>query len=208
MLFFGLTGGIASGKSSVGKRLRKRGVPVVDADEIARDVVLPGTAGLREIVATFGSTMLSAEGTLDRKKLGAEVFGNPDKLRTLNAIIHPKITQVTMARAAELASKGEAIACYEAALLVENGVADMFRPLVVVAVSHDVQIERLVSRDQCTAGEAAQRIAAQLPLESKTRIADYVISNDGTPAELTSEADRVLDSICEKAGIDPARYPR
>jgi len=208
VLFFGLTGGIASGKSAVGRRFRERGVPIVDADEIAREVVLPGSAGLHEIVNAFGEQVLSADRTLDRKKMGAIVFADDTKRRQLNAILHPKITQATMAHAATLAAQGEPLACYEAALLVENGVADMFRPLVVVAVSKEVQLARLIERDHCSAEEASQRVASQLPLEEKTRIADYVLNNNGTLADLHREADSVLERICQHASIDVTRYPR
>jgi len=144
---FGLTGGIASGKSTVAARLRARGVPVIDADEVAREVVAPGTVGLRALVDAFGGGIVGADGALDRKALARVAFSNDGARKRLNAITHPLIAQRTAARAAELAASGEPLVCYEAALLVENGVADAFRPLVVVACPEDVQLARLRSRD-------------------------------------------------------------
>lgn len=207
MLLFGLTGGIASGKSAVARRFRARGVPVIDADALAREVVLPGSPALAEIARELGADLLDAEGALDRKALAARVFGDDAKRKRLNAIVHPRITELTMARAAELAARGEPIACYEAALLVENGVADAFRPLVVVAAPEAVQIARTMARDSANEAEARARIAAQAPLEAKRAAADHVIENDGTLAHLEALADDVLARICHDHGVDPARYP-
>src|SRR5271155_4114768 len=130
MHLFGLTGGIASGKSAVAARLRAFGVPVIDADDVAREVVASGTEGLRAIVAEFGDGVLDAVGALDRKALGRVVFADDVKRKRLNAITHPLIGKRTRERAAELDRAGEPLACYEAALLVENGAQDAFRPLV------------------------------------------------------------------------------
>jgi dephospho-CoA kinase len=204
---FGLTGGIASGKSAVAARLRARAVPVIDADQLARDVVLPGTEGLAEVVRVFGADYVLPDGSLDRKKLGAAVFGDDAKRLALNAILHPRITARTMQRAAELGQKGEPLACYEAALLVENGVVEAFRPLVVVSAPTDMQIERAILRDHATADEVRARIRAQTPLGDKVKVADYVIENDGTLEDLRKRADEVLAAVCTRLGIDPARYP-
>jgi dephospho-CoA kinase len=201
MHLFGLTGGIASGKSTVAARFAARGVPVIDADALAREVVLPGTAGLAEIRATFGDGVIQADGALDRKALAAIVFKDEAKRRRLNAITHPRIAARTAERAAELAARGEPIACYEAALIVENGFADAFRPLVVVAARANVQVERAVSRDGTTPEEARARIAAQTSLEEKTKIADFVISNDADLDTLMRVADDVLDRVCAKVGV-------
>lgn len=201
MHLFGLTGGIASGKSTVAARFAVRGVPVVDADALAREVVLPGTDGLAEIRATFGDALLLADGTLDRKALAAIVFGEEAKRRRLNAIMHPRIAARTAARAAELAAGGEPIACYEAALIVENGLADAFRPLVVVAAPLHLQVERTVSRDGATPEEARARIGAQTSLAERTKIADFVISNDSDLDALARAADDVLDRVCARVGV-------
>jgi dephospho-CoA kinase len=196
---FGLTGGVASGKSTVAQRFRERGLEVIDADRIARDVVEPGTDGLAEVVAAFGGDVLRSDGTLDRPKLGALVFADPEARRRLNAILHPRIGAETRRRIAELDARGVALAVYEAALLVENGLADAFRPLVVVAVEPGEQRRRLVARDGLDAAEADRRIGAQLPLADKIAVADHVIRNDGTLEDLRRRADEVLDAIAPGA---------
>lgn len=192
---FGLTGGLASGKSTVAARLRARGVPVIDADELAREVVAPGTDGLAAVVAAFGPEVLGADGALDRPRLAALVFGDEAARRRLNAILHPRIAALSAARAAELDARGETLACYEAALLVENGLADAFRPLVVVSVPEDLQIARAVARDGCTEAQARARIAAQLPLSAKVAVADHVIDNAGDRDATERKTDEILEQI-------------
>jgi dephospho-CoA kinase len=204
---FGLTGGIASGKSTVAARLRARGVPVIDADELAREVVAPGADGLRAIVEAFGAGVVDAAGALDRKRLAQVAFATDAARKTLNGITHPRIAQLTAERAAALDARGEPLACYEAALLVENGVADMFRPLVVVAAPEGVQIERVKSRDDASREDALARIRAQKPLAEKVAAADYVIETLGTVEENRLKTDAVLRAICERFGIDFERYP-
>ena len=206
MHLFGLTGGIASGKSAVAARLRSRGVPIIDADALARDAVAVGSAGLDEVVQAFGAEVLTADGALDRKKVASLVFTDEAKRRVLNGIIHPRVTMLTMEHAARLRDAGEPLGCYEAALIVENGVADAFRPLVVVAAPEDVQIARACARDRATPDEARARIRAQMPLAEKTKVADHVITNDGTLEDLQKKTDDVLTAICAKLGVDPARY--
>lgn len=206
MHLFGLTGGIASGKSAVAARFAARGVPVIDADKLAREVVLPGTTGLAAIVETFGSDVLHADGTLDRPKLGDLVFADADARRKLNAIVHPRIAMLGAERTAELAARGEPVACYEAALLVENGLTEGFRPLVVVAASPAVQARRVEMRDGLDRARAEARIAAQMPLDEKVRLADVVVHNEGTLDELEREADRALREVLDKVGAPIARY--
>lgn len=195
MIFFGLTGGIASGKSSVGQRFRERGVPVIDADRVAREIVEPGTEGLAAVVAAFGPGVLAGDGSLDRKALAAVAFADDAARRRLNAILHPRIAARTAQMGADLAAKGERFACYEAALLVENGVADAFRPLVLVAAPEAEQVRRAVARDAMTVAEAEARIRAQMPLAAKRKVADHVIENDGDLAHLRAQADLVLDLV-------------
>jgi dephospho-CoA kinase len=186
---FGLTGGFASGKSAVAARFAARGVPVLDADQLARDVVEPGSEGLRAVVAEFGPEMEEASGRLDR-------------------ITHPRIQAAMRERAAALAARGEALCCYEAPLLVEVGSAAKLRPLVVVSASVEAQVERGMRRDGLSEAEAKKRIAAQFPLEKKLAVADYVIDNSSTLEHAVAEADRVLDAICKELGVPPERYPR
>lgn len=203
MIFFGLTGGIACGKSTVARAIAAEGVPVVDADLVAREVVAPGTDGLAAIVARFGADVLGPDGELDRKRLGALVFADPAARAALNAITHPRIAVRTLARRAELETEGHAIACYEAALLVENGIADAFRPLVVVALPREVQLARLMARDQIGEVDAAQRLDAQLPLEKKIALADHVVWNDGDPSDLPDKIRPILAAIREGSSAEP-----
>jgi dephospho-CoA kinase len=135
------------------------------------------------------------------------VFSDDARRRQLNAIVHPLISQRTMELSAALAAQGEPIACYEAALLIENGAADAFRPLVVVACTEEEQVARVVARDGATPEEAMARIRAQKPLAEKVRAADFVIDTRGTVGDSRRTADEVLEAICRRLGVDPARYP-
>ena len=206
MHLFGLTGGIASGKSAVAARLRERGVPVIDADKLARDAVAPGTETLAAIVKRFGADMLFPDGSLDRKKLGAIVFKDEEKRNALNAIVHPQVTLLTFNASRLYRDEGEALVAYEAALILENGMADAFRPLVVVAAPEEVQLARIMSRDQLAEDEARARIAAQMPVGEKIAAADYVIENTGSLAELERRTDDVLAALCERLDVDLDRY--
>lgn len=199
---------MASGKSSVAARWKARGLPIIDADEMAREIVAPGTSGLAEIVQMFGAEVLLPDGSLDRKKLGAVVFNDAEKRKKLELITHPRIAAGMMGRAAELEKQGEPFGCYEAALLVERGFGNFCRPLVVVAADERTQIERAMRRDRLDEAEIKARLSAQLPLADKIAAADYVIDNGGDLAALVRRADDVLDAICEKGGVDPARYPK
>ncbi|WP_437516882.1 dephospho-CoA kinase [Sorangium sp. So ce1099] len=206
LVLFGLTGGLGSGKSTVAARFRAQGLPVIDADALAREVVAKGTEGLDEVVRAFGPEVLLPDGSLDRARVAAVVFADPGKRRQLNAIVHPRITALTLERAAALEAQGEPLACYEAALLVENRVVDAFRPLVVVAVPEAVQIARAMARDGVTEDEVRARLAAQLPLSSKVAVADYVIENSGDRAATERQADEVLASI--RASFAPSGAAR
>jgi dephospho-CoA kinase len=203
---FGLTGGIGSGKSTVAARFRERGLPVIDADELARAVVAKGTPGLAEVVAAFGPEVLDAEGGLDRKRVAAVVFKDDAARRRLNAITHPRVSALAIERSQALDARGEPLACYEVPLLVESGLADALRPLVVVTADVATQLARAMARDRATEAEILARIAAQLPLAEKSRVADFVIDNSGSIETTRSRADDVLDTICRERGIDPARY--
>jgi dephospho-CoA kinase len=207
MLVFGLTGGLASGKSTVAARFSARGVPVLDADVSARRVVEPGSEGLAAVAAAFGADLVAVDGTLDRKGLGARVFGDEEARRTLEGILHPRIQALMLAWKAELESRGVPIACYEAPLLVEVGLADVLRPLVVVSAPPEEQIRRAMERDGLKEDAARARLAAQLPLEKKVEQADFVIENAGTRDELVARADEVLDAVLASAGLSPRDYP-
>ncbi len=208
MHLFGLTGGIASGKSAVGARFKKRGVPVIDADVLARDAVAKDSRGLHAIVERFGEGVLHSDGTLDRKKLAAIVFGDDEKRRALNAIVHPEVTRLTFEAAARLREAGEDLACYEAPLIVENGVADAFRPLVVVSVPEEVQVARAMARDTASEDEVRARIRAQTPLAEKIAVADFVIDNTGSLQDLRRRSDEVLAAICARLGLQDRPAPK
>jgi dephospho-CoA kinase len=208
MHLFGLTGGIASGKSAVAARFRARGVAVIDADQVARDAVAKGTEGLAEVVAAFGPEVLTAEGELDRKRVADLVFRDGAARARLNAIVHPRVGALSMRRAGELAAKGEALVCYEAALIVENGMVEMFRPLVVVSAPEEAQLARAIVRDAAREEDVRARIRAQLPLAQKIAVADVVVENTGTLAELVARADDALERVCARARVEASRYPR
>jgi dephospho-CoA kinase len=181
MKLVGLTGGIASGKSTVGRMLAKAGVPVVDADVLAREAVAPGSDGLRAVVERFGTGVLAADGSLDRKALGAIIFHDVDARRDLNLIVHPRVAQLAVERLAALReSVHHEIAVYEVPLLFENGLEGMVDTTLLVAVSPEVQRARLMARDNAGPVDADARIASQMSLEEKRAKADHVLENDGT----------------------------
>jgi dephospho-CoA kinase len=196
----GLTGGIGTGKSTVGRILEEEGVPVVDADRIARDVVEPGTEGLAEVVSAFGADVLDAEGRLDRGKLAQRVFGDDAARKKLESILHPRIAQASMARFAEHERAGHPYVVYEATLLVENGTHRMMGALIVVTASEATQIARVRERDAFDEAAVRARIAAQLPLSEKVKVADYVIENDGTLEELRARTLEVHRALVARFG--------
>jgi dephospho-CoA kinase len=202
---FGLTGGYGSGKSTVATRLRRRRLPVIDADELAREVVLPGSEGLAAIVAEFGPSVV-AQGALERSALARIVFADPAARLRLNAITHPRVQQLRQARQQALAAQGEPLICYEVPLLYENGLERELCPVVVVGTREALQIERAMRRDRHSEADVRARLAAQLPLADKLARADFVIENSGSREETEAQTDRVLRSICERLGVDARRY--
>ncbi len=196
----GLTGGIASGKSTVARMFAELGVPIVDADALAREVVEPGSIGLERIVERFGAEMLLADGSLDRRKLARVVFEDARAREDLNGITHPLIAAKGAERIRDLQKTDAPYIVYEAALLVENASYKMFSALVVVAVSPVTQLARLMVRDGSTEEEARARIASQLPLERKVEVADYVVRNEGNIADLRAQVQDVHRRIVERFG--------
>lgn len=182
----GLTGGIASGKSSVADFFSGHGVPVIDADQLSREAVMPGSDGLRDIVSRFGSGLLAADGTLDRKRLGTLVFGDADKRRQLEAILHPAIKRLAEERIAAAAAAGAQVVMYMAPLLIEAGATDRVDEVWVVTVRPEIQLERLMKRDGISRQEAQRIIDSQMPLAEKERHGRLVIDNSGTPRETRS----------------------
>ncbi|HEU0032876.1 MAG TPA: dephospho-CoA kinase [Kofleriaceae bacterium] len=196
----GLTGGIASGKSTVAKLLAERGAAIVDADQLARQVVEPGQPALAELVSRFGAAILTPDGQLDRKRLGAIAFSDPGARADLGRITHPRIAAASAAAIAAWADAGANVVFYEAALLVENRAHAGLEALVVVAASPDVQLQRIRERDGLSAEDAAARIAAQAPLADKLAAATWVIQNDGDHAALVAEVERVVAEIEARYG--------
>jgi len=203
---FGLTGGIACGKSTVAGFLRKRGLPVIDADIVAREIVAPGSEGLARIIEAFGAEVLDDTSALDRKKMASIVFGNDQARATLERITHPRIRQRTIELANTLAAEGHPLAAYEASLLVENNLQNLFRPLVVVAVEAAIQVERVMVRDRITEEEARARLSSQMPIEKKVASADHVIDAHGTFDDVRERTDAVLRKLCRELGVDHSRY--
>ena len=190
----GLTGGIGAGKSTVARLFTARGVPVVDADALAREVVGPGQPALREIAATWPE-VVAADGALDRKRLGAIVFADPTARARLEAITHPHIQALSAERLAALAAAGNRLALYEAPLLVESGRWRDLDGLIVVTASEATQIARVRARDGLSQTEAEARIRAQLPTADKVRLATYVIDNDGDLAATEAAVDALLRQL-------------
>ena len=201
MLRVGLTGGIGSGKSAVSSRLAARGAVVIDSDVLAREVVARGTDGLAEVVAAFGDGVLTAAGDLDRPALGRIVFGDEVARRKLEAIVHPRVR----ARAAEIEAQAPdgAIVVHDIPLLVETGQADKFDVLVVVDVPADVQLQRLRSQRGMAEAEAEQRIASQASREDRLAVADVVVDNSGTLADLDRRVDEVFTTLEQRASHGP-----
>lgn len=180
MLKVGLTGSIAVGKSYVCACLRELGAFVLDADQTAREVVKPGTEGLRLIVENFGTEILQPDGTLDRGKLGAIVFADERKRQLLNSIVHPLVIKAQNQWLSEKERENpSAIAVVDAALMIESGSYKRFTKLIVVWCQPAIQLERLMKRDNLSEAEARKRIAAQMPQEEKKLYADFLIDTSG-----------------------------
>jgi dephospho-CoA kinase len=195
MEIVGLTGGIASGKSTVAKMLRGAGIPVVDADQLARDAVAPGSDGLKAIVERFGEGYLDAGGGLDRAKLGALVFDDDEARRDLNRIVHPAVAQLAALKGAALAEAGEPVMVYEVPLLFENGLEAGMSCTILVAVDEETQLARLLARDDLDEAGARARVASQMSLAEKKTRATYVIDNAGDLAETARQLTRVWREI-------------
>lgn len=177
MITFGLTGGIACGKSTVSKTFRANGIPMVDADMVARQVVELGTPGLSKITDSFGQEYLQSDGTLNRTKLGQLVFSDKVALSKLNHIMGILIHTESQSQLKKLHNEGHDIVGFDAALICENGNADKYRPLVVVSCPQEVQLARLMSRNNLTEDEAMARINAQFSSEQRVEFADFVIDS-------------------------------
>ena len=196
MLIVGLTGGVASGKSTVSNILREEGAYLIDADRIARDLVQPHTPGWQEVVRTFGESILQKDGSIHRKKLAALVFSSPKKRSRLNQLLHPRIKEETKRRLTAIGeSDPGAIVVIDAALLVETGDYRDMDQLIVVRAAEAQQIERLRERDGASPEEAQRIVSAQMPFEEKEKVADFVIGNEGSIEETRRKTKEVFQRL-------------
>jgi dephospho-CoA kinase len=192
----GLTGGIACGKSTVAAMLTQRGARLVDADRIAREVVLPGTPALAAVAARFGQAVLAPDGTLDRKRLGAIVFDDEAARRDLEALLHPPIRALMRERKERYEQEApDKLVVVDIPLLYESRLEHMVDRVMVVYCPRDVQLQRLKERDGLTPQQAEARLAAQLPIETKRQRADIVIDNSGTMVQTERQVDEFWSSL-------------
>lgn len=197
MKWIGLTGGIACGKSTVSRLLRDHGIPIVDADEISKEVVRPGSSGLKSVIQTFGQEYLDPEGGLDRRKLGQRVFGHPELLHKLEAILHPLIREETRRRRRLHEEMGAPVTIYDIPLLFETKAQDQFDAIIVVSCTREQQRERL-RRQGWSEDEIEMRIASQIPIQFKEQEADFVLNNNRDEQHLLREVDRLLKWLEEQ----------
>ncbi|PWN03641.1 dephospho-CoA kinase [Nocardioides silvaticus] len=195
----GLTGGIASGKSSVSAILRELGAVVIDADQLAREVVAKGTRGLEQVVEAFGAEVLGPDGEMDRAKVGAIVFADEERRRVLESIVHPlvfeRIVELEAAANGVDGADGTDLVVHDIPLLAESGRADTFDAVIVVDAPVEVQVERMVRDRGWTREEAEARIAAQASREDRRAVATYVIDNTGTLDDLRHRVTEVVEEL-------------
>ncbi|ATP41411.1 dephospho-CoA kinase [Solibacillus sp. R5-41] len=191
-MIIGLTGSIASGKSTVAKMLAAYKIPIVDADMVARQVVKPGTSTLQKIAEAFGPEVIAADGTMDRAKVGAIIFHNEEKREVLNGIIHPAIRAEMLRQRDEHLAKGEKTVIMDIPLLFESKLQHFVEKILVVTVSEENQLKRLMERNGFSMEEARARITTQIPGAEKEALADAVIFNNGTLEETADQLEQIL----------------
>ncbi len=199
MLVVGLTGGICSGKSTVARMFERRGAVVIDADRIAHQLQEPGQLVYEKIVQAFGLDILKEDGSIDRVKLGAQVFQDPEKRRLLEGIMHPAIVQACEARIQGAKAEGALVCLVDAALIIEAGRHERFQRLIVVAAPEALQLKRLMERDGLSHEEALARLRAQMPLQEKKRYAHYIIENAGPLEETERQVEEVWERLLAEA---------
>ncbi|MEC3757306.1 dephospho-CoA kinase [Bacillus halotolerans] len=191
-LVIGLTGGIASGKSTVANMLIDKGITVIDADIIAKQAVEKGMPAYRQIIDEFGEDILLENGDIDRRKLGALVFTNEQKRLALNSIVHPAVREEMLKRRDESIANQETFVVLDIPLLFESKLESLVDKIIVVSVTKELQLERLTKRNQLTEEEALSRIRSQIPLEEKVSRADNVIDNSGPLEETKQQLEEIL----------------
>jgi dephospho-CoA kinase len=195
-LLVGLTGGIASGKSLACRYFRELGAHIVDADQLAREVVQPFSPAWKEVVEAFGDGILAEDSQIDRPRLAEIIFADEEKRRLLERILHPRIADETSRQVRELEqAHPEGIIIVDAALMIEVEQHENFEKLIVVFVDEETQARRLMERDLLGKADAYQRIEAQMPLTQKIEFADFVIDNNGTPEQTRKEVERVFGEL-------------
>jgi dephospho-CoA kinase len=192
-MIIGLTGSIASGKSTVSNMLKEKGYPIVDADKIARQVVEPGTPVIKEIAEHFGDEVLNEDGSLNREKLGKRIFKSEEERKKLNSIIHPAIRNEMIRQKEQWISKGAGTVILDIPLLFESKLQSFVEKIIVVSVTPEIQKQRLIARNELNEQEAADRINSQLPMVEKEAGADAVIDNNGTIEETKMQVETLLD---------------
>ncbi len=198
MLIVGLTGGVASGKTAVSQVLKKEGAYIIDADQIAREIVQPHKPAWKELIRAFGKEILQENESIHRKKLADKVFENPEQRKILNQILHPRIKEVIDRRTKEIGQKDpEAIVVIDAPLLVELGGHRELDKLIVVTSTRAQQIERLKDRDGVNPKRALKVISSQMPVEEKVKLADFVIRNEGSLEEAKKRAKGVFKELAK-----------
>ncbi len=207
MLWVGLTGGIASGKSTVSRVMARAGASIIDADRLAHAALSKGGPAYRQVVEVFGAEILSAHGEIDRKRLGAEVFRSADRRRALEQIVHPHVFEMAETeRRALAATHTGGIVIFDAALLVETGRYREMDRLIVVYIDRATQIARLMRRDGLSQDDAERRIDAQIPLIEKVALADHVIDNHPPPSDVAQSVKALYQKLTEieQGGDEPA----
>ena len=199
MLLVGLTGNIASGKSTAGRRLAELGATLIDADLLAREAVAPGEPALAAIVARWGRGVLAPDGSLDRASLRARVFSDATELEALNAIVHPQVGRRRDRLVAAARARGDRIVVCDVPLLFERRLAGDFDRIVLVDAPRDLRLDRLVQERGLAADEAMRMIAAQMPAELKRARADVVLDNSGSLADLRAKVDALWATLSAAA---------
>ncbi|MFS1511842.1 dephospho-CoA kinase [Chengkuizengella sp. SCS-71B] len=195
----GLTGGIATGKSTVSNMLVQRGARLIDADVIAREVVLPGHPVLQKVAQHFGQDILLEDGSLNRSKLGEIIFSDPSARKELEGLLHPQIRSLMKERMAQYEmEEPERLVVVDIPLLFESNLQELFSSVVLVYVPESIQLERLMKRNQLSLEEAMKRIKAQMPIESKKKLADYVIDNSKSMKHTDDEVKQFWEDIFMK----------
>ena len=210
MILVGITGGLASGKTTVAGLFQECGAFVIQADQLARTVVEPGKTAWKEIVQTFGSRVLQADRTLDRTALANMVFQNPQKLSALNRIVHPRVAREQVRQTNAIARQHpNAVIIYDAALLIEARAHERMDRIIVVTANQPIQIQRARQRDGLTKRETLARIRAQLPLRTKRRFADYILNGTLPIARLRPQVRQLYQEFLQEAAMPQRpRKPR